>query len=42
MGKKKKPLSTESEWTFDLIEQYDREIARIADKFRLDTYPKSG
>ncbi|GAA4651602.1 SpoVR family protein [Kistimonas scapharcae] len=39
MGKKKKPLSTESEWTFELIELYDREIARIAEKFRLDTYP---
>lgn len=39
MSKKKKPLSTESEWTFELIEQYDREIALIAEKFRLDTYP---
>jgi len=33
------PISTESEWTFDLIEQYDREIARIAANFGLDTYP---
>ena len=32
-------LSTGSEWTFQLLEQYDREFARLADKFRLDTYP---
>lgn len=36
---KKKPLSTGSEWTFELIQAYDREIARIAKQFRLDTYP---
>ncbi len=36
---KKKPLSTGAEWTFDLIETYDREIARIAKNFKLDTYP---
>lgn len=36
---KKKPLSTGAEWTFDLIKDYDREIARIAKDFRLDTYP---
>ncbi len=34
-----KPLSTGAEWTFDLIEDYDREIARIARNFGLDTYP---
>jgi stage V sporulation protein R len=33
------PISTESDWTFDLIEEYDREIARAAAHFRLDTYP---
>ena len=34
------PLSTGSEWTFELLETYDKEIARIAqDQFRLDTYP---
>jgi spore cortex formation protein SpoVR/YcgB (stage V sporulation) len=32
-------LSETSEWTFDLVERYDREIARIAGDFRLDTYP---
>lgn len=39
-GNKVKPLSTSSEWTFELLEIYDKEIARIAqDKFQLDTYP---
>ena len=34
------PLPVGSEWTFELIEQYDAEIARIAhDKYKLDTYP---
>ena len=28
-----------SEWTFDLIARYDREIARIAAHYGLDTYP---
>lgn len=33
------PISTSSEWTFDLIEEYDREIAKIAKEYKLDTYP---
>ncbi|TVP53429.1 MAG: SpoVR family protein [Halomonadaceae bacterium] len=33
------PISTSSDWTFELIEQYDRELARIAADFGLDTYP---
>ena len=33
------PLSTGSEWTFDLLQTYDREIARLAKRFKLDTYP---
>jgi len=33
-----KPLSTNSEWTFELIELYDKEIAKIAKEFKLDTY----
>ncbi len=37
--KRKEPLSRGSEWTFDLIQKYDTEIARIASDFRLDTYP---
>ncbi|WP_409525218.1 SpoVR family protein [Nitrincola sp. MINF-07-Sa-05] len=39
MKKKKQPISTGSEWTFELIETYDREIARVARDFGLDTYP---
>jgi stage V sporulation protein R len=34
-----KPLSDTSEWTFELIEKYHKEIARIAGNFGLDTYP---
>lgn len=37
--RKKKPLSTTSEWTFELIHDYDREIGRLAKAFKLDTYP---
>ncbi len=37
--KRKEPLSQGSEWTIDLIQQYDKEIARIASDFNLDTYP---
>ena len=29
-SRKREPISTGSEWTFDLIRQYDKEIARIA------------
>ncbi len=36
---KKQPISTSSEWTFELIQAYDREIGRLAKKFKLDTYP---
>jgi stage V sporulation protein R len=32
-------LSTGSEWSFELLEDYHREIARIAENFELDTYP---
>lgn len=35
----KKLLSTGSEWTFELIQAYDREISRLAKQFKLDTYP---
>ncbi|MEM8561105.1 MAG: SpoVR family protein [Pseudomonadota bacterium] len=33
------PLSTGSEWTFELLESYDREIARVAEHYKLDTFP---
>lgn len=36
---KVQPISTTSEWTFELIQEYDSEIAALADEFRLDTYP---
>lgn len=35
----RKPLSTGSEWTFDLLQDYDLEIGRVAADFGLDTYP---
>lgn len=34
-----KPISTGSEWSFELIQEYDRAIAAIAEEYRLDTYP---
>ncbi|MEJ2669664.1 MAG: SpoVR family protein [Gammaproteobacteria bacterium] len=38
--KRNTPLSTEPEWTFELIEAYDNAIGHIAhDTFELDTYP---
>jgi spore cortex formation protein SpoVR/YcgB (stage V sporulation) len=33
------PISTEADWTFELLQDYEREIARIAENFGLDTYP---
>ncbi len=38
-GNKRNYISTESEWTFELIEQYDEAIAQCAAEFKLDTYP---
>jgi len=32
-------LSEGSEWNFELLERYDREIARVAANFGLETYP---
>ena len=32
-------LSTDSDWTFELLQTYDSEIARIAEGYGLDTYP---
>ncbi|MFL0801810.1 MAG: SpoVR family protein [Agarilytica sp.] len=37
--KREEPLSIGSEWTFDLLETYNHEIAAIAEEFGLDTYP---
>lgn len=36
---RKKPISTTSQWTFELIETYHKVIQRIAADFGLDTYP---
>lgn len=38
MPKKSKMLSDGPDWTFELLEQYQFEIARIAEHYRLDTY----
>src|SRR5262245_40097526 len=32
-------ISSSSEWSFELIAEYERAIAEIAAEFRLDTYP---
>ncbi len=39
MKKRRKALQAPSEWSFELIEEYHREIARVAHDFGLDTYP---
>jgi len=36
---KRQPISTDSEWTFELIRAYDQEIAKLAEKYALDCYP---
>jgi len=35
---KRSPLSDTSDWTFELLEKYQTEIARVAEHYRLDTY----
>ncbi|WP_018692676.1 SpoVR family protein [Algicola sagamiensis] len=37
--KKRTPISDGPEWTFDLLREYDKEISRVAEFYRLDTYP---
>ncbi|XPG47277.1 SpoVR family protein [Variovorax sp. KK3] len=37
-AKKREPLPSPSDWTFDLIERYHSEIARVARGYKLDTY----
>ncbi len=38
--KDRKPIAEGSEWTFEALADFEREIARIAtEKYRLDTYP---
>ena len=38
-AKPRQPLSKDSEWTFDLLRLYDKEIGRVATHYGLDTYP---
>ena len=37
--KRRTPISETSEWTPELIQCYDNEIARVAEGYKLDTYP---
>lgn len=37
--RKRKPMATGSDWNFSLLERFDAELARLADEYRLDTYP---
>ncbi len=37
--REKRYISTGSEWSFDLINQYDEAIKDIAEEYKLDTYP---
>jgi len=34
-----RPISEDSEWTFELIQRYDEAISEVAKEFGLDTYP---
>jgi spore cortex formation protein SpoVR/YcgB (stage V sporulation) len=38
-GRKRQPLPSGSEWTFELIERYEKEIGRVAAHYGLDCYP---
>ncbi|MFC3284649.1 SpoVR family protein [Litchfieldella rifensis] len=33
------PIATGSDWNFDILHDFEQEIARLADEYRLDTYP---
>lgn len=33
------PISESSDWTFDDLERFEQELTRIAERYRLDTYP---
>ena len=37
--RQRKPISTGADWSFELIEEYDRAIGELARDFGLDTYP---
>ncbi len=38
-GPRRQPLSTGSDWTFELIRELDYEIGLLAEEYGLDTYP---
>lgn len=38
-NKEKNYISTDSDWSFELLQRYDEEIAKIAALYKLDTYP---
>lgn len=38
-GARHDPLTTSSEWTFGMVQEFDRVIGNIAREYRLDTYP---
>ncbi len=38
-ARRQSPLTTSSEWSFELIDAFDHEIGNIANDFQLDTYP---
>ena len=35
----RKPIAEGSEWTFDNLQNFETEIARVAESYQLDTYP---
>lgn len=38
-NKEKNYISTDSDWSFELLQRYDEEIAKVAAIYKLDTYP---
>src|SRR5690606_42043196 len=35
----RRPIAERSEWTFENLEDFERELARVAKRYQLDTYP---
>ncbi|WP_027960196.1 SpoVR family protein [Halomonas halodenitrificans] len=36
---RRKPIASGSDWNFEILTEFEQEIARLADEYRLDTYP---
>ena len=34
-----KLISSESDWSFEIVERFEQELGHLADEYRLDTYP---